>query len=58
MSSIYLILPTALGSGVYSASNRKNYEKQKNKASTDCYKDSFTFLLLLPEVKDVGGCII
>jgi hypothetical protein len=29
--SIYLILPAALGSGVYSASNKNVYKKQKNK---------------------------
>jgi hypothetical protein len=28
--SIYLILPTVLGPGVYSASNRNEYQKQKN----------------------------
>jgi hypothetical protein len=28
--SIYLILPAALGPGVYSASNRIEYQKQKN----------------------------
>jgi hypothetical protein len=28
--SIYLILPVTLGRGVYSASNRKKYQKQKN----------------------------
>jgi hypothetical protein len=28
--SIYLILPAGLGSGVYSASNRNEYQKQKN----------------------------
>jgi hypothetical protein len=28
--SIYLILPAALGPGVYSASNRNEYQKQKN----------------------------
>jgi hypothetical protein len=28
--SIYLILPDALGLGVYSASNRNEYKKQKN----------------------------
>jgi hypothetical protein len=28
--SIYLILPAALGPGVYSASNRNKYKKQKN----------------------------
>jgi hypothetical protein len=27
--SIYLILPAALGPGVYSASNRNQYQKQK-----------------------------
>jgi hypothetical protein len=27
---IYLILPAVLGSGVYSASNRNEYQKQKN----------------------------
>jgi hypothetical protein len=29
--SIYLILPAALGRGVYSASNRNEYQKHKNK---------------------------
>jgi hypothetical protein len=28
--SIYLILPAALGPGVYSASNRNEYQKKKN----------------------------
>jgi hypothetical protein len=28
--SSYLILPAALGSGVYSASNRNEYQKHKN----------------------------
>jgi hypothetical protein len=28
--SIYLILPAALGPGVYSTSNRNEYQKQKN----------------------------
>jgi hypothetical protein len=28
--SIYLIFPAALGPGVYSASNRNEYQKQKN----------------------------
>jgi hypothetical protein len=28
--SIYLILPVALGPGVYSASNRNEYQKHKN----------------------------
>jgi hypothetical protein len=27
---VYLILPTALGPGVYSASNRNEYQKHKN----------------------------
>jgi hypothetical protein len=31
--SMYLILPTALGAGVYSASNRNEYQKQKSNAS-------------------------
>jgi hypothetical protein len=31
--SIYLILPAALGPGVYSASNRNEYQKQKNSVS-------------------------
>jgi hypothetical protein len=30
---IYLILPAALGTGVYSASNRNEYQKQKNNVS-------------------------
>jgi hypothetical protein len=29
-SSIYLILPAALGPGIYSAFNRNEYQKQKN----------------------------
>jgi hypothetical protein len=33
--SIYLILPAALGPGVYSVSNRSEYQKQKNNASRD-----------------------
>jgi hypothetical protein len=32
-SSIYLILPFALGARVYSASNRNEYQKQKNNVS-------------------------
>jgi hypothetical protein len=28
--SIYLIVPAAIGPGVYSASNRNEYQKQKN----------------------------
>jgi hypothetical protein len=28
--SVYLFLPAALGLGVYSASNRNEYQKQKN----------------------------
>jgi hypothetical protein len=31
--SMYLILPAALGSGVYSASNRNEYQKQINNVS-------------------------
>jgi hypothetical protein len=31
--SIYLILPAALVPGVYSASNRNEYQKQKNDVS-------------------------
>jgi hypothetical protein len=31
--SIYLIIPAALGSGVDSASNRNEYQKQKNNVS-------------------------
>jgi hypothetical protein len=30
--SVYLTLPAALGPGVYSASNRHEYHKQKNNA--------------------------
>jgi hypothetical protein len=30
---IYLIIPAALGSGVYSASNRNEYQKHKNNVS-------------------------
>jgi hypothetical protein len=30
---IYLIFPAALGSGVYSASNRNKYQKYKNNVS-------------------------
>jgi hypothetical protein len=33
--SIYLILPAALGPGVHSASNRKEYQKQKNNVSRE-----------------------
>jgi hypothetical protein len=29
-SSLYLILPAALGPGVYSASNKNEYQKHKN----------------------------
>jgi hypothetical protein len=32
-SSIYLILPASLGPGVYAASNRNEYQKQKNNVS-------------------------
>jgi hypothetical protein len=31
--SIYLILPAALGPGVYSASNKNEYQKHKNNVS-------------------------
>jgi hypothetical protein len=31
--SMYIILPAALGPGVYSASNRNEYHKQKNYVS-------------------------
>jgi hypothetical protein len=31
--SMYLILPAALGPGVYSASNRNEYQKEKNNVS-------------------------
>jgi hypothetical protein len=33
ISSIYLILLAALGAGVYSASNRNEYQKLKNNVS-------------------------
>jgi hypothetical protein len=33
--SIYLILPEALGPGLYSASNRNEYLKQKNNISEE-----------------------
>jgi hypothetical protein len=33
ISSIYLILPAALGPGVYTASNRNEYQKQRNNVS-------------------------
>jgi hypothetical protein len=33
--SIYLILPAALSHGIYSASNRNEYQKQKN-VSEEC----------------------
>jgi hypothetical protein len=32
---IYLILPSALGPGVYSTSDRNEYQKQKNSASEE-----------------------
>jgi hypothetical protein len=32
---IYLILPAPLGPGVYSASKRNEYQKQKNNVSED-----------------------
>jgi hypothetical protein len=33
--SIYLFLPASLGPGVYSTSNRNEYQKQKNNISGD-----------------------
>jgi hypothetical protein len=33
--SIYLILPAALGYGVYSVANRNEYQKQKNNVSEE-----------------------
>jgi hypothetical protein len=33
MSSIYIILAATLGSGVYSASNRNDYQKHTNNVS-------------------------
>jgi hypothetical protein len=33
--TIYLILPAAQGPGVYSASNREEYQKQKNNVSEE-----------------------
>jgi hypothetical protein len=33
LRDIYLILPAALGPGVYSAPNRNEYKKQKNNVS-------------------------
>jgi hypothetical protein len=33
--SIYLILPAALGPGVYSASNRNEYQKQRKHVSVE-----------------------
>jgi hypothetical protein len=33
--SIYLILPASLGAGIYSASNRNEYQKQKNDVSVE-----------------------
>jgi hypothetical protein len=33
MFSIYLILPAAIGPGVYSFSNRNEYQKEKNNVS-------------------------
>jgi hypothetical protein len=34
-SSIYIILPAAPGPGVYTASNRNDYQKQKNNISVE-----------------------
>jgi hypothetical protein len=33
--SVYLILPVALGPGVYSAPDRNEYQKQKNNVSVE-----------------------
>jgi hypothetical protein len=33
--SIYLILPTALGPGIYSVHNRNEYQQQKNNISKE-----------------------
>jgi hypothetical protein len=33
--SIYLILPAALGLGVYSGANRNEYQKQENNVSVE-----------------------
>jgi hypothetical protein len=33
--SIYLILPAALGPGVYSVSNRNEYQRQRNNISEE-----------------------
>jgi hypothetical protein len=35
MFLIYLILPATLGPGVYSASNRNEYQKQKDNVSEE-----------------------
>jgi hypothetical protein len=45
--SIYLILPAALGPGVHSASNRNEYQEQKNnvpvsRARPACKVDNLT----------------
>jgi hypothetical protein len=37
--SIYLSLPATLGPGVYSASNRNEYQKQKKKVSEELSAD-------------------
>jgi hypothetical protein len=47
ISSTYLILPAALGPGVYSASNINEYQKQKNNVSgsralPECRADNLT----------------
>jgi hypothetical protein len=33
--SIYLILPAGLGPGIYSTSNRNEYQKQENNVSVE-----------------------
>jgi hypothetical protein len=46
--SIYLILPAALGPGVYSASNRNEYQKQKNNVSGGVERGRCVGLTTLP----------
>jgi hypothetical protein len=46
--SIYLILPAALGPGVYSASNRNEYQKQKNNVSEGVERGRCVGLTTLP----------
>jgi hypothetical protein len=46
--SIYLILPAALGPGVYSASNRNGYQKQKKKCFCGVERGGCVRLTTLP----------